>query len=65
MSRGWVVVLVGCSGTVPSAHAGMHVVLVAAGASPAAPLAPRSAPSLEALSGKGLGDGVSQGVLGY
>jgi hypothetical protein len=50
---------------VPSARAGMHVVLVAAaaGASPVAPLAPRSAPSLEGLSGEGLGDGVPQGVL--
>jgi hypothetical protein len=50
---------------VPSAHAGMRVVLVAAaaGASPAAPLAPRSVPSLEGLPGEGLGDGVPQGVL--
>ena len=49
----------------PSAHAGLRVVLVAAtaGASPAAALAPRSAPSLEGLSGEGLGDGAPQGVL--
>ena len=50
---------------VPSARAGMRVVLVAAGAgaSPAVALTPRSAPSLEGLSGEGLGDGVPQGVL--
>lgn len=48
---------------VPSARAGVRVVLVAAaaGASPATPPAPRSAPSLEGLSGEGLGDGAPQG----
>jgi hypothetical protein len=47
------------------ARAGMRVVLVstAAGASPAAPLAQRSVPSLEGLSGEGLGEDVPQGVL--
>ena len=50
---------------ISSARAGMNVVLVAAatGASPVAPLAPRSAPSLEGLSGEGLGDGIPQGML--
>jgi hypothetical protein len=50
---------------VPSARAGMHVVLAAAaaGTSPVAPLAPRSAPSLEGLSGEGLGERIPQGVL--
>ncbi|WP_157758364.1 hypothetical protein [Cystobacter fuscus] len=43
----------------------MRVVLVAApvGAGPVEPLAPRSAPSPEGLSGEGLGDGVPRGVL--
>jgi hypothetical protein len=50
------------SEAVPSARAGLRVVLVA-GASPATPPAPRSAPSLENLSGEGLGDGASRGVL--
>ncbi len=49
----------------PSARSGVQVVLVAAtaGASPVTPLAPDSAPSLEGLSGEGLGDGVPRGVL--
>jgi hypothetical protein len=99
VSRGWVVLLcmvvLGCSGTVPSIRstpeppqrcvyiprrdgaagarkkavtapqAGMRVVLVAAtaGAAPVEPLTPLSAPPLEGLSGEGLGDGVSRGVL--
>jgi hypothetical protein len=43
----------------------MRVVLVAApvGAAPVEPLAPRSAPSPEGVSGEGLGDGVPRGVL--
>jgi len=50
---------------VPSARAGVHVVLVAAtaGASPTALPAPSPAPALEGLSGKGLGNGVPRGVL--
>jgi hypothetical protein len=50
---------------VPSARAGVHVVLVAAtaGASPVAPPAPSPAPALEGLSGEGLGNGISRGVL--
>lgn len=50
---------------VPSARAGMHVVLVAApaGASPVASAAPTSALSLEGLAGEGLGNGVPRGVL--
>jgi hypothetical protein len=49
----------------PSAHAGVQIVLVAAtsGALPVAPLAPGSAPSLEGVSGEGLGDGVPRSVL--
>lgn len=47
---------------VPSARAGMHVVLVA-GAAPVAPLAPRSAPFLKGLAGEGLGDGIPKGML--
>ena len=50
---------------VPSARAGVHVVLVAAtaGASPMAPPAPGPTPALEGLSGEGLGNGIPQGVL--
>jgi hypothetical protein len=49
----------------PSARSGVQVVLVAAtaGALPVTPPAPSSAPSLEGLSGEGLGDGVPRGVL--
>lgn len=48
------------------ARAGVEVVPVAAtlgAASPAAPLTPLSSPPLEGLSGEGLGDGRSRGVL--
>jgi hypothetical protein len=50
---------------VEAPQAGMRVVLVTApaGAVPVEPLVPRSAPSLEGLSGEGLGDGVPCGVL--
>jgi hypothetical protein len=50
---------------VTAQQAGMRVVLVAAtaGAAPVEPLTPVSAPSLEGLSGEGLGDGVARGVL--
>jgi hypothetical protein len=50
---------------VEAPRAGMRVILVTApaGAVPVEPLAPRSAPSLEGLSGEGLGDGVPRGVL--
>jgi hypothetical protein len=46
-------------------RAGMRVVLVTAtvAAAPVEPLAPRSTPPLEELSGEGLGDGVPRGVL--
>lgn len=50
---------------VPSARAGVHVVLVAAtaGASPVAPPAPSPAPALEGLSGGRLGNGIPRGML--
>jgi hypothetical protein len=50
---------------VPSAGAGVHVVLVAAtaGASPMAPPAPSPASALEGLSGEELGNGIPRGVL--
>jgi hypothetical protein len=50
---------------VPSARAGVQVVLVAAtaGALPMAPPAPSPAPALEGLSGEGLGNGIPRGVL--
>ncbi len=50
---------------VAAPRAGMQVVLVTAtaAATPVEPLAPRSAPPLEGLSGEGLGDGVPRGVL--
>jgi hypothetical protein len=48
---------------VPSARAGVHVVLVAApvGASPVVPPAP--SPALEGLSGEGLGNSIPRGLL--
>jgi hypothetical protein len=39
------------------------LVAATAGAAPVEPLTPLSAPPLEGLSGKGLGDGVPRGVL--
>ncbi len=50
---------------VEAPRAGMRVVLVTApaGTAPVEPLVPRSAPPLQGLSGKGLGDGVPRGLL--
>jgi hypothetical protein len=59
----------GAAGTrkeaVEASRAGMRVVLVTApaGTAPVEPLVPRSAPPLQGLSGKGLGDGVPRGLL--